>query len=448
MKKSGKGKFIWIIAIVIIIFAVIFLSSIRLKQSAKARESKITDQKSYPVKGWRIGREPIRAWVFGEGTARSVRRNYLTFEQQGKVVYVKKREDGKDLRVGDRVKGPSDKFPKGEILARVDDRDHQEQLKVSEAFLNQSKEQEKAAAASLEQAKASYDVSTADLKRKKELRKAKTISESDYELAVANEKNSAAAIKSAEANINAAISQTASAYAQLEQTKFALERTKIHAPFDGVIAYLNTKEGLYYQHSFVNESSEDAVLKTIPIVVIDPSQYEITIDVPFFEGIHVKPGQLTSIILGEDLAGISTPVIEGEDIISYARASGKVFSVTPAISPGERSIEVKIRTTKGAEKIKDGLYVMCWIIVEEKKDALVAPFNSIIYREKKPYIFVIDEKKKRVEQRRVKEGLSSFNMQEITEGLFEGELLVTDGKYRLVNDAPVEIIEITGEKSK
>ena len=40
-------------------------------------------------------------------------------------------------------------------------------------------------------------------------------------------------------------------------------------------------------------------------------------------------------------------------------------------------------------------------------------------------------------------GLSA---EEILEGVDEGALLVTDGRHRLSHGAPVEIIEIVGEK--
>ena len=42
----------------------------------------------------------IRAWVYGQGTARSVVREFLTFESAGKVVWMRKNPDGTDLKEG------------------------------------------------------------------------------------------------------------------------------------------------------------------------------------------------------------------------------------------------------------------------------------------------------------------------------------------------------------
>ena len=46
------------------------------------------------------------------------------------------------------------------------------------------------------------------------------------------------------------------------------------------------------------------------------------------------------------------------------------------------------------------------------------------------------------------EGISGLTMQEILQGVGEGALLVTDGRHRLSNGAPVEVIEIVGENKK
>lgn len=68
-------------------------------------------------------------------------------------------------------------------------------------------------------------------------------------------------------------------------------------------------------------------------------------------------------------------------------------------------MQVKVRTKEGAKGIRDGMFVTCWIVVQEKADAVVVPFDVFIYRQNKPYVFVVDESKGVVEQREVLEGI-------------------------------------------
>jgi len=67
--------------------------------------SNMPDQpRAQPVRVVTASRQPIQAWVFAEGTARSVRREYLTFERAGRVAFVKRGQDGGDLRAGEPVR--------------------------------------------------------------------------------------------------------------------------------------------------------------------------------------------------------------------------------------------------------------------------------------------------------------------------------------------------------
>jgi len=94
------------------------------------------------------------------------------------------------------------------------------------------------------------------------------------------------------------------------------------------------------------------------------------------------------------------------------------------------------------------MFVTCWIIVKEKTDAIVVPFDVFVYRQNRPYVFVVDKAKGIVEQREVVEGISGLSTEEILKGVEDGDLLVTDGRHRLSHGAPVEIIEVIRENQK
>ncbi len=77
--------------------------------------------------------------------------------------------------------------------------------------------------------------------------------------------------------------------------------------------------------------------------------------------------------------------------------------------------------------------------MDEKNLAIVAPFSAFVFRDGKPYVFVVNEEKATVEQRAITPGIEGLAKREIIEGVRRGEQLVTEGKNRLVDGTPIEI---------
>ena len=394
----------------------------------------------------RAVRGPIHALIFGEGTARAVRREFLTFEHPGKVAFLKTNADGRPISEGDRVKGPQPGQQLGELLASVDKRQHVEELKVAGSGLIASKQQVAVARAEIAQAEAQQQLAMDDFRRKETLYSVKAISKHELDVARTNLKTSDTAVQSARARLESALSDVAAAEARINQARLPMERSSIYAPFDGLLTYVNIKQGDYFAANLVDLSSEEALLRTIPMVIIDPDQFEVTLELPHFEGVLTRPGQPALIMTSAHTAPSIADLGRDSQLPEWV-IRGTVFSVNPAVSPGGRSIQVKVRTDEGVKGIRDGMFVTCWIVVEEKTAAVVVPFDVFIYRQNAPYVFRVDETEKRVEQVGVVEGISGLSRQEVLQGVGEGDLLVTDGRHRLSNGAPVDVIEIVGEET-
>jgi len=418
------------------------ITAARLRQVRTSSAAPVKkEQRPLAVKTVRLAKGPIRAWVYGKGTARAVRREYLVFESQGKVTYVKPGPGNRDLREGDPVRGPKPGKTQGELLAQLDDRDEVEDVKVAQAELKQAEEQLLAAKADLERAKAQLELAESNLRRDQKLQEKSAITPAQFDVTQAKAKEAVAAAKATQAQLNVAASAVAAAEARAKQAEVAQERTKLFAPIDGIIAYLNIKKGYYVTPQSVREDSEEALLTTIPMVVIDPSEYEITMEIPSFDGSLVRPGQAAFILRGEDLTAAALSGGSQATAVERAKVFGQVFSVNPAVNPGGRSIQIKVRTTKGAEAIRDGMFVTCWIIVDEKTDAITVPYNGLIFRDQQTYAFVANTRTGAAERREVRTGIDGFRGTEVLEGLKEGELVVTEGRHRLVTGAAVEVIE-------
>lgn len=245
----------------------------------------------------------------------------------------------------------------------------------------------------------------------------------------------------AQTQVETAEAGVKSADAKLTRSNVEREDTEIIAPFDSIISRLNIREGDFWTPQIVNVGGDyQNIIERLPIIVIDPNRFEVNVELPAFQGGQVKPGQRAFVILDRDRSRASSGRITGQDLMKLASAKGTVFSVSLSVSPGRRSVHVTIRIEEGVANLQDGEQVSAWIATVEKNQATVAPFNALIFRDRQPHVFVVNEEQGIVEQRAIKQGIEGLSKQEILEGVKPGEKLVTEGKNRLVNGAPVEIV--------
>ena len=142
-------------------------------------------------------RGDVQAWVFAEGTARSARRAYLTFEVAGKVDWIAEGPGGEPLRAGDPVK-------EGQTLARLDARRVEVAARTAEAAVREAETQATAAAAEVEQARADLALRTLNLEKVTKLAAAGGAPPQELEEAEANAANAEAKLAGARSRVTAA----------------------------------------------------------------------------------------------------------------------------------------------------------------------------------------------------------------------------------------------------
>jgi hypothetical protein len=88
MGSTLKRKLLYVIPLVLLIVAIGAIAIHRVMERAEGKSS-LRSRVPEPlgVRCIRTIRAPMHALVFGEGTARAVRREFLTFEHPGKVTY-------------------------------------------------------------------------------------------------------------------------------------------------------------------------------------------------------------------------------------------------------------------------------------------------------------------------------------------------------------------------
>lgn len=399
--------------------------------SASASSDQMSGEAVVPtsVRVARVARGTVQSWVFAEGTARSVRREYLSFENPGRVVLVKDGLDGEDLREGDEVHA-------GEVLVRQDQRAILADITSAEATVAEARTQVTVAEAELTRARTEEDLASKTLERFAVLLEQESASKQEHDEAVASAALATAAVSQAESRLAASHSKVTSAEARLNQAELTLEDTELRAPMNGIVAYVNVKEGYYFTPSQVRTDSETAALQSVPMVVIDPSAFEVTVNIPSFSRGRVRAGQEAVVAVRPEAIsklGSSEPPVDGEDFVR-----GTVFSVNPAVSPGGRAVQVKVRVTEGAHLLEDGLFVSVWLAADSQEDVPLCPVSAFVFENNKPHVFVVDKGVAR--RRSVELGLQEFSVQEVNSGLEAGELVVTDGRFRMSDGAHVRVL--------
>lgn len=356
----------------------------------------------------------VNRYEFAEGTAHALKREFLVFETSGRVAMIKTNDQGLPLREGDIVKGPRKGQSEGDLLAQLDVRGETAEID--------------AAKAELETARTRLNTAQKELARAEKLRSTGAIGASQFD--------------NLEGEYQLSLSQVNAAQARLQQSIASSRTSEIRAPFDGVIAFINISEGQYVTPSQFNPASAQQAVTTAPIVLIDPSRFEIVVDLPIFQGSKVKTGQQAYLLDGELLADLQ---LSGENEQTAAKirdilVPATVTAVSPAVNPGDRAIRARLTTTEPSERLIDGAYMTTWIRTHEKNDVLVLSPRALIRRGEKAYVFVYQPQSQKVKKQYVKLGITGFDGVEILEGLVEGDKVVVDGRYRLTDGMKVHAL--------
>ncbi len=393
-----------------------------------------------PVEAVTIEKEPIQAWLTTEGTARAVRRDILHFRRAGKVMEIGVEENGQTLREGSRVHGPRDGRA-GQLIAATDERQMEQRVLMQSAQGRAAAQRVEQAQAALQAARATYGGADDNLVRIRKLANSGVVPRKQLQEAESQRAEAAAQVKSAQASLEAARAEAEAATAQTSDARLQMEEGQIRAPFDGVIAFMNIAEGDYVQPLGGGGMAEGALLRSAAAVVIDPSEYEIVAEVPSVRGLMLKrdlPAEITwaglRIFESYD-AALATGKTDAADAMPVAQAS--VYAVAPAIAPDSRAIRVRLRTTAGADHLRDGLYVAVRIQAGRKEDALVVPVRALRYESGQAFVYVLDAQAGTAHRRAVTVGMSDGTRIEVTSGLEPGLTVITSGQERLFEGAPV-----------
>ncbi len=305
------------------------------------------------------------------------------------------------IKQGDHVKA-------GQLLLSLWNKDLAAQLKLAER-------EAVATAAHATEVCVIAEVARTEADRLVHLRKQKLASDDDTERSVGDAKARAAACLAARESRR--VSQ-----AKINVSKANLERTRLIAPFDGIIAKINGELG-----EFVTPSPPG--IPTPPAVdLVDNNCLYISAPIDEVDAAKVKVGQLARISL---------------DAFPNKTFEGSIRRIAPYVLEIEKQartvdVEAKFNQPKDYAQLLAGYSADLEIILSTRPDVLRIPSEALL-EDKRVFVYTANEN--RIHARKVKVGLSNWKLTEIISGLNEGEQVVTSIDREGVKDGALVKLE-------
>ncbi len=361
------------------------------------------------------------------------------------------------VQEGDTVK-------KGQLLARIYADIYSIQRDQAAFGVNQSKAQVANSEAGLDASQAQLDQAQKNFDMQKKLFDDKVISKSEFNIAEAN-------FKTAKANYNAGIqsiksisASVKSAEASLNRANKDLGRTTIIAPMDGVVSLLNVKKGEKVAGNSFNVGTE--ILR-----IANMDKIEVRVDVGENDIPKVKLGDSALI----SIDAYSDRKFKG--LVTQIASSNNGASSQSGLSSTSNDVtqyKVYVRLLpesytdllgKGSFPFRPGMSATADIQTKTSINVLSVPINAVTTRDKGEMVkkeiksdetdvnakapslddldvvvFIIGADGK-VKKTQVITGIQDINYIEITEGLKEGDEVVT-GPYDIVSKTLKDSIEV------
>lgn len=329
------------------------------------------------------------------GTVNACRRAKLSPSIGGQIAHL-------PIHEGDQVKA-------GTLLLEIWNEDLKAQLALTEREVTVAKAQANSTCFSAEEA-------SRQARRSEQLFRNKVVSEEQTDSAVTQAKSLQAQCEASRASVQMGLARITVAQANLS-------RTRLIAPFDGVIAKIEGELNEYVTPSPVGVQTPPAV------DLIENNCYYVSAPIDEVDAALVRVGMISRISL---------------DAFREKQFAGTVRRVSPYVLDVEkqaRTVDIETAFSK-EEDFKDllaGYSADVEIIISTRADTLKIPTEAILDG-KKVFIYVAGEKI--VHEVEIKTGLANWAFTEILSGLKEDELVVVNvDKPGLLDGISATVVE-------
>jgi membrane fusion protein (multidrug efflux system) len=242
----------------------------------------------------------------------------------------------------------------------------------------------------LAQARASLALSERNYKRASDLKASGAGTARALDEAIANLRNDEAAVALAEAR---------------------LKKTRIAAPFDGVLGLRRMSAGAY-----VNPGD-----KIINLEQIDPLKVDFRIPERFLAAARV----------GQELF-VTVDALPGE------RFAGAVYAVDPQLDETARNILLRATLPNPDGRLRPGLFARVALVVERRESAILVPERALLPVADDQFVFRVVDGKATITAVEIGERVGEDV--EIVEGLAAGDIVITDGIMKVRDGDAVSVL--------
>lgn len=243
------------------------------------------------------------------------------------------------------------------------------------------------------------EISHREAARLQHLFQAKGVSDASIDKAVTTAAVHLASYEAAQASV-----QTSRARVNLVKTR--LDRTRLLAPFAGVIAEINGELNEYVTPS-------PPGIATLPTVeLLDISCFYVTAPIDEVDAAAVRVDMTARVSM---------------DAFGEQYFTAKVRRIAPYVLDREkqaRTVEIEVEFT-GAEPPKNllaGYSADVEIVLEEHNNTLYIPTQAVVLEGN--HVFVYDQQQRALQKREIKAGIANWDRTEVLEGLEVDELVV------------------------
>ena len=326
---------------------------------------------------------------------------------------------------------------KGQVLFTLEARDFDAQYRQAKAALESARasltrtsdsslsSQVLQAQASVRQAQVQYDESKDLFERTKKMLDNGTVAQQQLDSAQARYQSAEIALSTAKDNLSliqekggpqstgVASTQVEQAQAALDLAQSQLDSTVVTSPITGTVSARNVDAG-------------ELVASGAPaFVVIDASSVtaEASVSQDTVEKIH--RGERVSVAV--DTANGSS------------RMQGAVDTISPAADPRSQGYLIKVSISNDEGLLRPGMFARVSFPVEDRTNVLVVPNGAIVTETGVDYVYEVTDRV--VKKKAVETGVSTDAVTEITSGLAEGTLVVTEGQTFLTDGQKVTPVQ-------
>jgi len=287
-----------------------------------------------------------------------------------------------NVKLGDRVS-------RGQLIAKIEDQEINEQVKQAEAS-------HQVAQATIRQRDADLKFAQINLERSQNLFQRQLLPRQSLDDAEARQ-------SSAAAQLDLARAQFSQASARLEELRIAQGNTNIVSPVNGFVAKRNVDPGAW------------ASPQTPVVSVVDISSVRLVANVVERDLRLVNAG---------DPALVEVDAFPGESF------KGSIARVAPVLDPATRTAEIEIEVPNSTFRLKPGMYARMTVTIDSRSGATLVPKVAVVDYEGKRGVFTMtgDNKAKFVP---LEIGIEDPAQVEARNGVTIGDTVVTSGATSL-----------------